>query len=228
MTKLSYQTMFGTIVLILGVLLLLRTTGIYDTIQLLEYIPSLFILLGLYALWKSKFSSLSGPIILIVVFTTLQLLTLDLISWKAITNWWPLLIIIMGIGILTERKGRLSVFRKSTETVDLFAVFGGVSSASNSKDFRGGGITAIFGGVNLDLRDSSIEKPPAKINVVALFGGVDLKVPEKWQIETEAMPILGGIEDERPRSSIRSESNSEKPDLTITGVIAFGGLSIKD
>lgn len=155
----------------------------------MEYIPSLFILLGLYALWKSKFSSLSGPIILIVVFTTLQLLTLDLISWEAITSWWPLLLIVRGIGILTERKGRLSVFRKSTETVDLFAVFGGVSSASNSKDFRGGDITAIFGGVGLDLRDSSIEKPPAKINVVAIFGGVDLKVPEKWQIETEAMPM---------------------------------------
>jgi predicted membrane protein len=228
MTKLSYQTMFGTIVLILGVLLLLRTTEIYDTIQLLEYIPSLFILLGLYALWKSKFSSLSGPIILIAVFTTLQLLILDLISWEAITSWWPLLIIVMGIGILAERKGRLSVFRKSTETVDLFAVFGGVSSTSNSKDFRGGDITAIFGGVDLDLRDSSIEKPPAKINVVALFRGVDLKVPEKWQIETEAMPILGGIEDERPRSSIRRESDSEKADLIITGFIAFGGLSIKD
>jgi len=138
MTKISYQTLFGAIVLILGVLLLLRTTGIYDTIQLLEYVPSLFILLlGFYALWKSKFSSLSGPIILIVVFTTLQLLTLDLISWEAITSWWPLLIIVMGIGILTDRKDRLSVFRKSTETVDLFAVFGGVSSASNSKDFRG-------------------------------------------------------------------------------------------
>lgn len=228
MTKISYQTMFATILLILGVLLLLRTTGTYDTIKLLEYIPSLFILLGLYTLWKSKFSSLSGPIILIVVFTTLQLLTLDLISWEAITSWWPLLIIVIGIGILTEKKGRLSVFRKSTETVDLFAVFGGVSSASNSKDFRGGDITAIFGGVDLDLRDSSIEKPPAKINVIALFGGADLKVPEKWQIETEAMPILGGIEDERPRSSIRRESGSEKPDLIITGFIAFGGLSIKD
>ncbi|WP_052712786.1 MULTISPECIES: LiaF domain-containing protein [Methanosarcina] len=228
MTKISYQTMFGTIVLILGVLLLLRTTGIYDTIQLLEYIPSLFILLGFYALWKSKFSSLSGPIFLIVVFTTLQLFILDIISWEALTDWWPLLIIVMGIGILTERKGRLSVFRKSNETIDLFAVFGGVSSASNSKGFRGGDITTIFGGVDLDLRDSSIEKPPAKINVVALFGGVDLKVPEKWQIETEAIPILGGIEDERPRSSIRRESDSEKPDIIITGFIAFGGLSIKD
>lgn len=228
MTKVSYQTMFGTIVLILGILLLLRTTGIYDTVQLLEYIPSLFILLGLYALWKSKFSSLSGPVVLIVIFTTLQLLTLDLVSWEAITSWWPLLIIVMGIGILTDRKSRLSVFRKSTETVDLFAVFGGVSSASNSKNFLGGDITVIFGGVDLDLRDSSIEKTPAKINIVSLFGGVDLKVPEKWQIESEVMPILGGIEDERPRSSARRESNVERPDLIVTGFVAFGGLSIKD
>ncbi|MFY9200893.1 MAG: DUF5668 domain-containing protein, partial [Methanosarcina flavescens] len=156
MAKISYQTIFGAIVLIIGVLLLFRTTGIYDTVQLLKYIPSLFILLGLYALWKSKLSSLSGPIILIVVFTTLQLLVLNLISWNIIASWWPLSIIFMGIGILADRRGRSFVSRKSTETIDLFVVFGGVESTNVSKNFQGGDITAIFGGVDLDLRDSII------------------------------------------------------------------------
>jgi predicted membrane protein len=228
MAKLSYQTIFGAIVLILGVLLLLRTTGIYDTGQLLKYIPSLFILLGIYALWRSKFSSLSGPIILIVIFTTLQLLVLDLISWESIASWWPLLIIFMGIGILADRRGRSSVLRKDAETVDLFTVFGGVGSTNNSRNFRGGDITAIFGGVDLDLRDSSIEISPARMNVVSLFGGIDIKIPERWQVEMDVLPILGGAEDERPRSSARRENDSEKPDLIVTGFVAFGGLSIKD
>jgi hypothetical protein len=53
--KISYQTIFGAIILIFGILLLFRTTGIYDTGQLLRYIPSLFVLLGIYALWKTVF-----------------------------------------------------------------------------------------------------------------------------------------------------------------------------
>ncbi|AYK15990.1 MAG: LiaF transmembrane domain-containing protein [Methanosarcina flavescens] len=228
MAKISYQTIFGAIVLIIGVLLLFRTTGIYDTVQLLKYIPSLFILLGLYALWKSKLSSLSGPIILIVVFTTLQLLVLNLISWNIIASWWPLSIIFMGIGILADRRGRSFVSRKSTETIDLFVVFGGVESTNVSKNFQGGDITAIFGGVDLDLRDSIIESPPARMNVISMFGGVDIKIPEKWLVEMDLLPILGGAEDERPRSSARRESNTEKPDLIVTGFVAFGGFSIKD
>lgn len=228
MAKVSYQTIFGAIVLIVGTLLLLRTTGKYDTGQLLKYAPSLFILLGVYAIWRSKFSSLSGPIILIVIFTSLQLLVLDLISWETVASWWPLLIILMGIGILADRRDRLSVFRKNTDIIDLFTILGGVSSASNSKNFRGGDVTVILGGADIDLRDSGIEEPPAKINVVSFFGGVDIKVPEGWQVEMEVLPILGGAEDERPRSSMRRESSAGKPDLIITGFVAFGGLSIKD
>lgn len=228
MSKVSYQTIFGAIILILGILLLLSTTGISDTSQLLKYTPSLFISLGLYALWRSKFSSLSGPIILTVIFTTLQLLILDLISWDTIANWWPLLIIFMGFGILTDRRSRSSISRNDSGNIDLFAIFSGLNRASNSKNFRGGDITAIFGGVDLDLRDSNIENPPAKINIVSIFGGIDIKVPEKWQIEMEVMPIMGGTEDERPRSSVRRESNAEKPDLVATGFVAFGGFSIKD
>jgi hypothetical protein len=60
------------------------------------------------------------------------------------------------------------------------------------------------------------------------FGGVDLKVPEEWQIETEARTILGGVEGKSPRSSIRRKSNEERPYLIITGFVVFGGLLRKD
>lgn len=228
MSKVSYQAIFGAIILILGVLLLLRTTGIYDTGQLLRFIPSLFILLGLYSLWRGGFSNLAGPIILITIFTTIQLLVLDLISWETVSRWWPVLVILIGIGILADRKGRSFPSRKGNETVDLFAVLGGVNAASNSVNFRGGDITAIFGGVDLDLRDSRIKDPPAKIHIITMFGGVDIKVPEEWRIKMEVLPVLGGADDERPRSYARKETDEENPDLIVTGFVAFGGFSIKD
>ncbi len=64
MKRISYQIIIGTILLILGVLLLLRAAGIYDTGQLLVYIPSLIVLFAVIALIKSGFRSVSGPLIL--------------------------------------------------------------------------------------------------------------------------------------------------------------------
>jgi predicted membrane protein len=226
--KLSYQALFGAILLILGILLLLRTTGIYDTDQLLKYIPSLFILLGLYTLLKSGFSNIEGPIILITLFTTLQLLILGMISWETISSLWPILIIIMGIGILVNRKRSPLISRKNTEKVDLFTIFGEVKSSSNSLNFRGGDITAIFGEVNLDLRDSKVEEKPAKINVISILGEVNITVPEEWKIQMEVLPILGDAEDERPRSQTRREIDTENPDLIVTGFAALGEISVKD
>lgn len=228
MAKPSYQALFGAILLIFGILLLLKTTGIYDTEQLLKYIPSLFILLGLYSLWKSRFSNIAGPIILITVFLVLQLLILDIISWETISNWWPVLIIIMGIGILANRTQSPLISRKDTEKVDIFTFFSEVKNSSNSGNFKGGDITAIFGEVSLDLRDSKIEKIPARVNAISIFGEVNIKVPEKWKIRMDVLPILGEAEDERPRTTERTKFDAENPDLIVTGFAAFAEISIQD
>lgn len=44
----------------------------------------------------------------------------------------------------------------------------------------------------------------------------------------DVLPILGGADDERPRSYARKEAGEGKPDLIITGFVALGGFSIKD
>jgi predicted membrane protein len=170
--KPSYQALFGAILLILGILLLLRTTGIYDTEQLLKYIPFLFILLGLYALLKSGFSNISGPIILITIFGVLQLLILDIITWETISSWWPVLIIIIGIGILANRTQTRLISRNDTEKVDLFSFFSDDKRSANSGNFRGGDITSIFGELRLDLRNSKVEEKPARINAISMFAEV--------------------------------------------------------
>ena len=58
------------------------------------------------------------------------------------------------------------------------------------------------------------------------MGGVDLKVPADWDIDIKMIPILGGVDDERRRSS--DENQKDKPDLVLNGFVALGGLSIKD
>ena len=52
-----------------------------------------------------------------------------------------------------------------------------------------------MGGVDLDLRKARMGPSPAVLDVVAFWGGIELKVPAGWNVEGQVMPILGGFED---------------------------------
>lgn len=79
--RLSTQGILGAVIVLLGALLLLDTTGIYETGPLFRYTPSLFVLVGLYVLYVSRFRNLVGPIALLLVAGGVQLVTLDIIGW---------------------------------------------------------------------------------------------------------------------------------------------------
>ena len=83
------------------------------------------------------------------------------------------------------------------DSVDLFALFGGSSQAVTSPSFRGGRAMALFGGVELDLRQTKPRPEGADLRLVAFAGGVDVIVPPDWDVQIEATPLFGGIEDSR-------------------------------
>ena len=226
MKKLSSQYVFGIILLVVGILLIIRNIGLYDSGELLRYIPSLFVILGIYSLIKSGFKNISGPITMIIIFGIIQLLVLGIINWSVIGNWWPLIIILIGAGIIFNHYRQPSTQIDSRDKIDVMAMLGGVDNNIKSNDFKGGEITVLMGGVELDLRDSKIGDQPAVINATVIMGGVDLKVPSDWDIDIKMIPILGGVDDERRRSS--DENQKDKPDLVLNGFVALGGLSIKD
>jgi predicted membrane protein len=184
------------------------------------------VILGIYSLIKSGFKNISGPITMIIIFGIIQLLVLGILSWSVIGNWWPLIIILIGAGIIFNHYRQPSTNIDSRDKIDVMAMLGGVDNNIKSNDFKGGEITVLMGGVELDLRDSKIGDQPAVINATVIMGGVDLKVPADWNIDIKMIPILGGVDDERRRSS--DENQKDKPDLVLNGFVALGGLSIKD
>ncbi|MFW6110938.1 MAG: hypothetical protein ACOC6H_02765 [Thermoproteota archaeon] len=93
--------------------------------------------------------------------------------------------------------------------MDLTVIFEGVETAVSSKSFSGGTITAIFGRVDLDLRNAGISEFPAEINGVVMFGGADIKVPKEWDVKLDALSLLGGAGDERGRSKTRIENKKD-------------------
>jgi hypothetical protein len=217
------QLVVGGLVILVGIVLLLDTTGLYDTRPLFDYIPSLFVLLGLYALWRGGLRNFFGPLVVIVLAVAWQLAALDYVAYDRLWDFWPLFLVLFGLSLVFShvRGGSNEVAKDSLTS---FVVFGGTGKRSTSKSFTGGDLTALFGGTELDLRDAAIDDPPAHLNVIAMFGGVEVTVPREWNVQLDVLPILGGASDERPRR----ESEHDEVDLVVSGFAAFGGVSIED
>jgi predicted membrane protein len=142
--------------------------------------------------------------------------------------FWPLILVLVG-GLLVWRamgKRRHAGHGDpdavaSESVVNTFTMFGGVGRRNASQDFKGGEITTILGGCELDLRGASIKNGPAVIDVFVFWGGIDIKVPEDWTVSIETMPLMGGCDDKT-----RPAKNGSGKHLVIKGYIIMGGLEI--
>jgi predicted membrane protein len=221
--RVTSQVLVGAIVALLGLVLLARTTGVYDTGQLLTYVPSLFVLAGLFAIVASGFRNVVGPLVVVLVAGAWQLVALDYLAPEDVFSLWPLLLVLFGLSLVLGQYRARAVARES-DFLSSFTVFGGRNERSTSDAFTGADLTALFGGVELDLRDAEVGARPAAVNANAMFGGVEVIVPREWNVRMDVLPIFGGAEDERPRR----EAEHDEVDLVVTGFVLFGGVSVTD
>jgi predicted membrane protein len=111
----------------------------------------------------------------------------------------------------------------SEELLEAVSVFGGTKRTVISKNFKGGEITCIFGGSELNLSQADIQGK-AFLEVNQLFGGTKLIVPSNWQVQVESTAILGSVEDTRIGNKDNLDQNKV---LVLEGTSVFGGISIK-
>ena len=104
------------------------------------------------------------------------------------------------------------------------AIFGGPKLVCTAQQFRGAWLTAIFGGITLDLRDARPAPEGASINATAAFGGIDIIVPKGWRLSVRSTPIFGGLDDKTDHSQSPAD---DAPLLHIDAVSVFGGVGIK-
>lgn len=101
----------------------------------------------------------------------------------------------------------------------LVAVFDGIELKSRASSFRGGSALTWFGGISLDLREVTLA-PDAHLSVNTLFGGVAIRVPPEWRLESELEAIAGGVD-------VRSGAEDlDAPTLRLAGRALFGGIAV--
>ena len=109
--------------------------------------------------------------------------------------------------------------------LDETAIFSGTKKSITSDNFKGGKITSIFGGSEIDLYNCKLAPGNNILEVTAIFGGSTLYIPRDWKVVVDVTPIFGGFSDER-----RKDPSIVYPDdrkLIIKGVVLFGGGEIK-
>jgi predicted membrane protein len=89
--------------------------------------------------------------------------------------------------------------------------------------FKGGMIETVFGGMELDLRRTSLPEGETYLYVKAVFGGVEIKAPEDWLIEIRSEAVLGGVTDDR----IKSQNMDHTRKLIIVANAVFGGVTVR-
>ena len=103
-------------------------------------------------------------------------------------------------------------------------IFSGGEDKVADPNFAGGVAAAIFGGLDLDLRDAALAGGQANLEVTAIFGGVKLHLPPGWRVDLRNITLAGGVEQKRQQPAPEQTTG----ELTITGTVMMGGLEITD
>jgi predicted membrane protein len=114
---------------------------------------------------------------------------------------------------------------ENMDYIDDIAIFGGGHKVIQSDNFKGGNITAIFGGSEIDLTQCKLAEGDNVLDVVIIFGGTEIIVPKDWNIRTNVTPLFGGFSNKSRRDA--SQPLDTTRTLVIKGLALFGGGEIK-
>jgi hypothetical protein len=104
-------------------------------------------------------------------------------------------------------------------------VFMGFNRRITSQHFRFGKVSAVFGGFNLDFRGAEMEGNQAVLQIEAVFGGGEIRIPPTWRVSVTAHEVAGAIVDE---TYAHPGAAAPAKVLIIHGTTVFGGVVIKN
>ncbi|MDB5272322.1 MAG: hypothetical protein JWO58_689 [Chitinophagaceae bacterium] len=223
----------GTLLLFTGIFYLLYNLNAlpFDAPPYVFSWQMVVVLIGIYYFYRSWFWGLAfigmGIYFMLPIMGVLPVFDIHKI--------WPALLILLGLMVLLgsgfKKKSKKKIMSKNNineindGTFDITAIMGGDSRQISAYDFKGGTITAVMGGIELDLTNCYLSKEGAIIDLSVVMGGVSLKVSREWNIQSEISPILSGIED----ADIHTMGVHIDPAalVILRGTVVMGGIEIK-
>jgi hypothetical protein len=226
----------------IGAAFLLNNLRVIPFYQLWQYWPVALVVVGLFRLVDSVHMNeklMGGALIVVGGVLLCGTLGLFQVTWNTI---WPLFLIGAGVLLLLQRLSPnfdVSAAPNSSCGTTAPGTAGPSSAAwlheaaifSGGKrrikgDFKGGKLDCMFGGFDINLRQATMSADFAELEINAVFGGAEIKVPESWEVVLRGAGVFGAFSDETAHPSPGEFPNPKR--LILKGAAVFGGVSIKN
>lgn len=217
--------------IVAAILIILGTGFLLDQMNVLYFSdiisnwwPLIIIAIGLVLLTRSH-GALMPAMIVLIIGVLLQANELHMLPWGFWATFWPLMLVAIGVGILFSKRKHVKNHQFNRDLIDIVALFTAGKHVIKTDDFKGGDISTIFGGADLDLRYAEMKSGKATLDLFVAFGGVNIKVPENWRIEGSGLPLFGGYDDKTRQNYV---DLTTAPVLQIKYFVMFGGVEVKN
>ena len=221
--------MWGLVLVALGVILGGNALGWFDIDIFFKGWWTLFIIVPCTISLITNPKEWLGDVIGVIIGVSLLLACQDVISfgnlWKLLL---PAIVILIGLSMIVKNlfsqkfdKAVEKLNEKFDKDDESGAVFGGTNINMAGKEFKGKNVSAVFGAVKLDLRDAKI-KEDVIVNATAVFGGVEILVPDDVIVETKSNSFFGGVSNKRT-----VKPKDKAPTIYVNGMALFGGVEVK-
>ncbi len=215
-SKVVARYLFGSMVMLIGILLLFENMG-YIEFSIPPVIFSwqvILIIIGATLILNAKNKSAG------LVFVIVGILGL-------IPEYWPIVLVIIGLYIIFKNGKVNKRYDNSLDNqLNVVSIFGGGDSYFSYDNLNGGSVTAIFGGSKIDLTGCKLSEEENVIDLLYILGGSDFIIPNDWQVQIETTSIFGSFSDKR---TIPLNNNNENDKILVfKGLILFGNGKIKN
>jgi predicted membrane protein len=224
--KSNKRALLGVLLVLAGLVIIFGHMNLFphEIKPILFSWQALLILIGLFFL-LSREAKATGWILIIVggIFMVPRMWHDLPFGWQGL--FWPA--ILLGVGAILIARGvsrRDVVVDEGPDYIDDMSIFGGGDRVLSTQNFKGGRVTAVFGGSKYNMMSAQLAKGRNVIDIFTIFGGCKLIIPSDWQVRIEVSAIFGGFSDKR----ILQKDTPRDPsrELIIKGVAIFGGGDI--
>jgi len=224
--KKTRNVLWGIVFVVLGVIFGLNALEITDINIFFDGWWTLFIIVPCFInIFKEE--DKTGDFIGLLIGVVLLLCSQDYLEFEMVWRLMiPGILVIIGLSFIfkdainSKVKKEIKKLNKK-DTKEYCSTFGGQKVDFDNEEFTGCTLSAVFGGVDCDLRDAII-KEDVVINACAIFGGVDILVPKDVRVKVTSTPIFGGVSNNR-----KNPKEENVKTIYVNATCVFGGVEIK-
>jgi len=216
---------WGILLIVIGIIIGLNSLGLADINIFFDGWWTLFIIIpSLIDIIKEP--TKTGNYLWLALGIVLLLCAQGILSFKVVGKLiFPAILVCIGLSILLKDKVEAKVKEKIKSLnedglEEYYATFSGQEINPKGEEFKGASLNAAFGGIDLNLTETQIQKDTL-INVTSVFGGIDIKVPSNVNVKVKSTSIFGGVDNKVKKY------NESLPTIYVKAFCLFGGADIK-